>query len=99
MSCQPTGARWASNPSGTDSSWRRSDWIARSRYTVFQNAIAAVWLPKISSDLAQVHEWVTLTGMIDFLTLLGGSLVGLCRSHVAWEAQMAFLRQQLLVLN
>ena len=38
-------------------------------------------------------------GMIDFLKLLGGSLVGLFRSHAVCEAEMAFLRQQLLVLK
>jgi hypothetical protein len=37
--------------------------------------------------------------MIDFLKLLGGSLVGLFRSDAAREAEMAFLRQQLLVLK
>jgi hypothetical protein len=39
------------------------------------------------------------TGMIDFLNLLGRSLIGLFRSHVTREAEMAFLRQQLLVLK
>jgi transposase InsO family protein len=38
-------------------------------------------------------------GMIDFLKLLGGALVGLFRSHATREAEMAFLRQQLLVLK
>jgi hypothetical protein len=38
-------------------------------------------------------------GMIDFLKLLGGLLVGLFRSRAAREAEMAFLRQQLLVLQ
>jgi hypothetical protein len=37
--------------------------------------------------------------MIDLLKLLGGLLVGLFRSHAAREAEMAFLRQQLLVLK
>src|SRR5215475_3798088 len=37
--------------------------------------------------------------MIDFLNLLGRSLIGLFRSHAAREAEMAFLRQQLLVLK
>ena len=37
--------------------------------------------------------------MIDFLKLLAGALVGLFRSHAAREAEMAFLRQQLLVLK
>ena len=37
--------------------------------------------------------------MIDFLKLLGGLLVGLFRSHAAREAEMAFLRQQLIVLK
>ena len=38
-------------------------------------------------------------GMIDFLRLLGGSLVGSFRSRAAREAEMAFLRHQLLVLQ
>src|SRR5215471_18439295 len=38
-------------------------------------------------------------GMIDLLKLLGGLLVGLFRSHAAREAEMAFLRQQLVVLQ
>ena len=37
--------------------------------------------------------------MIDFLKLLGGSFVGLFRSRAVREAEMAFLRQQLLVLK
>ena len=37
--------------------------------------------------------------MIDFLKLLSGALVGLFRSCAAREAEMAFLRQQLLVLK
>jgi hypothetical protein len=38
-------------------------------------------------------------GMIDLLKLPRGLLVGLFRSHAAREAEMAFLRQQLLVLS
>ena len=38
-------------------------------------------------------------GMIDLLKLLVGFLVGLFRSQAAREAEMAFLRQQLLVLK
>jgi hypothetical protein len=38
-------------------------------------------------------------GMIDFSKLLGASLVGLLRSHAAREAEMAFLRLELLVLE
>ena len=38
-------------------------------------------------------------GMIDFLKLLVGSLVGLLRSHAVREAEVAVLRQQLLVLK
>jgi len=38
-------------------------------------------------------------GMIDLLKLLGGFLVGQFRSQAAPEAEMAFLRQQLLVLK
>src|SRR5438132_1642748 len=37
--------------------------------------------------------------MIDLLKLLGGLLVGVFRSHAAREAEMAFLRQQLVVLQ
>ena len=37
--------------------------------------------------------------MLDLLKLLGGFLVGLFRSRAAGEAEMAFLRQQLLVLK
>src|SRR5262249_50998908 len=37
--------------------------------------------------------------MIDLLKLLGGLLVGVLRSHAAREAEMAFLRQQLVVLQ
>ena len=38
-------------------------------------------------------------GMIDLLKLLGGLLIGLFRSHAAREAEIAFLRLQLLVLK
>ena len=38
-------------------------------------------------------------GMIDLLKLLGGLFVGLFRSRAAREAEMAFLRQQLVVLQ
>src|SRR4051812_45667940 len=38
-------------------------------------------------------------GMLDLLKLLGGLLLGLFRSHAAREAEMAFLRQQLAVLQ
>jgi hypothetical protein len=37
--------------------------------------------------------------MIDFLRLLGGLLVDVFRSHAAREAEIAFLRQQLVVLQ
>ena len=37
--------------------------------------------------------------MIDLLKLLGGLLVGVFRSHAAREAEIAFLRQQLVVLQ
>src|SRR5499427_1254063 len=38
-------------------------------------------------------------GMLDLLKLLSGLLVGLFRSHAAREAETAFLRHQLVVLN
>ena len=37
--------------------------------------------------------------MIDLLKRLGGLLVGVFRLHAAREAEMAFLRQQLVVLQ
>jgi hypothetical protein len=37
--------------------------------------------------------------MMDILKLIGGLLVGLFRSHVSHEAEIMFLRQQLLVLK
>src|SRR5271163_2564687 len=40
-----------------------------------------------------------ITGIDRPLELLGGLLVGLFRSHTAREAEMAFLRQQLVVLR
>jgi len=59
-----------------------------------------LWLPKIASGLAQMPRWAILaSGMIDFLKLLGGLIVGLFRSHAAREAEMAFLRHQLVVLK
>jgi hypothetical protein len=39
------------------------------------------------------------TGMIDFLKLVGGSLVGLFRPHAARQAEIMSLGQQLLVLR
>ena len=60
----------------------------------------SLWLPKIASGLAQLPRWATLiAGMIDLLKRLGGLLVGVFRSHAAREAEMAFLRQQLVVLQ
>ncbi len=59
-----------------------------------------LWLPKISSGLAAGATIGYLrVGMIDLLKLLGGWLVGLFMSHAAREAEVAFLRQQLLVLK
>ena len=39
------------------------------------------------------------TGMMDLLKLLAGWPVGVFRSHAAREAEVAFLRQQLLILQ
>jgi hypothetical protein len=39
------------------------------------------------------------TEMVDLLRLIGGLLVELLRSHAAREAEIIFLRQQLLVLK
>ena len=59
-----------------------------------------LWLPKIISGLAQLPRWATLiAGMIGHLKLLGGLLVGVFRSHAARQAEIAFLRQQLVVLQ
>src|SRR5215471_15671452 len=50
--------------------------------------------------LAQLPRWATLiAGMIGHLKLLGGLLVGVFRSHAARQAEIAFLRQQLVVLQ
>jgi hypothetical protein len=38
-------------------------------------------------------------GMFDLLKLLGGLIIGLFRSQAAREAEIAFFRQQLLVLK
>src|SRR5262249_52405242 len=65
-----------------------------------KSVVPPLWLPKIASGLAQLPRWATLiAGMIDLLKLLGGLLVGVFRSHAAREAEMAFLRQQLVVLQ
>ena len=59
-----------------------------------------LWLPKIISGLAQLPRWATVfAGMIGHSMLLGGLLVGVFRSHAAREAEIAFLRQQLVVLQ
>jgi hypothetical protein len=74
--------------------------------TRFQRSISAstkarqlLWLPKITSGLAQTPRWAILAGMIALLKLLGGLLLGLFRSRAAREAELAFLRQQLAVVN
>jgi putative transposase len=55
-----------------------------------------LWLPKTTSGLTDLRRSVTLiAGMIDLLKLLAGVF----RSHAAREAEMAFLRHQLLVLQ
>jgi hypothetical protein len=56
-------------------------------------------LPKISSGLAQARRGGRFAGMIDLFKLLGGWLVGLFRSHADREAEIMFLRHQLLVLR
>jgi hypothetical protein len=59
-----------------------------------------LWLPKTTSGLAHMQRWATLiAGMIALLKLLGGLLVGVFGSHSAREAERAFLRQQLVVLQ
>ena len=45
------------------------------------------------------RDGLSSLGMIGLLKLLGGLLVGLFRSHAARAAEMAFLRQQLVVLS
>jgi hypothetical protein len=56
-------------------------------------------LSKISSGLAQAQQCGSFGGMIDLFKLLGGWLVGLFRSHVGREAEIMFLRHQLLILR
>jgi hypothetical protein len=58
-----------------------------------------VCLPKISSGLAQAQRCGSFAGMIDLFKLLGGWLVGLFRSHAGREAEIMFLRHQLLILR
>jgi hypothetical protein len=43
--------------------WR--DWPVANAHS--SQPAGDLWLPKISSDLAQMHEWTTLAGMIDRL--------------------------------
>ena len=59
-------------------------------------AVATEYLIRAGIDAAMGYPSAR---MIDFLNLLGRSLIGLFRSHAAREAEMAFLRQQLLVLK
>jgi hypothetical protein len=60
---------------------------------------ARLCLPKISSGLAQAQRCGSFAGMIDLFKLLGGWLVGLFRSHAGREAEIMFLRHQLLILT
>ena len=64
-----------------------------------QRAKEYLCLPKISSGLAQAHQCGSFGGMIDLFKLLGGWLVGLFRSHTGREAEIMFLRHQLLILR
>ena len=61
-----------------------------------ENPVATENLIRAGADAAMGYPRF---GMIDFLKLLGGLLVGLFRSRAAREAEMAFLRQQLVVLQ
>ena len=56
-------------------------------------------VPKNSSGLAQAQRCGSFAGMIDLFKLLGGWCVGLFRSHAYREAEIMFLRHQLLVLR
>jgi transposase InsO family protein len=56
-------------------------------------------LLKISSWLAQRQRCGSFAGMIDVFNLLGGWFVGLFRSQAGREAEIMFLRHQLLVLR
>ncbi len=67
---------------------------------VFTRAnISGLCQPKISSGLAQAQQCGSFGGMIDLFKLLGGWLVGLFRSHAGREAEIMFLRHQLLILR
>jgi transposase len=60
--------------------------------------LCRLWVPKISSGAgADASMGYPDGGMTNLLSLLGGFLVGLFRSRAAREAEIAFLRQQLLV--
>jgi hypothetical protein len=68
----------------------------RGRLTAFGIGVATKNSIQADGDAAMGYSRAE---MIDLLKLLGGLLVGLCRSRAAREAEMAFLRQQLLVLK
>src|SRR5690348_6977867 len=63
---------------------------------VFRRAVAAENRIRAGADAAMGYPRF---GMIDLLKLLGGLLLGLFRSRAAREAELAFLRQQVVVLQ
>jgi hypothetical protein len=56
-----------------------------------------LWLRLSHPVLAPVQRWATGGGMANLLKLLGGFRARLVRSHAAREAEIAFLRGELLV--
>ena len=84
---------------------RKSFWLAQLSHSATESLLRCkrsenriLWVPKISSGAgADASMGYPDGGMTNLLSLLGGFLVGLFRSRAAREAEIAFLRQQLLV--
>ena len=77
-------------------SWLPSETARTDLAKIAPLAVATENLIQAGADAAMGYP---RAGMIDFLRLLGTSLVGLLRSHAAREAEVAFLRHQLLVMR
>ena len=83
---------------------RDRDALIGERFGFRSRAMASPWPMVVATENpiragADAAMGYLRAGMIDLLKLLGGFLVGLFRSQAAREAEMAFLRQQLLVLK
>src|SRR5215467_4519831 len=79
--------------------WRVRGWAVRPSFVHQMEEDASCGYRKSHPAGADAVMGYPRFGMIDLLKLLGGLLVGLFRSRAAREAEMAFLRQQLVVLQ